>query len=211
MSCSPTTTGSRPSNDGHERSYDGVHLIIGIEVTTRYKSLHCLGIDEPLISCDLAWVFPYEDELDISPQFYIDWVRNKGGIGFIAHPDHEGSPRFHVKQFNWNDWSVTGYTGMGIWDFMTDWQGQLTGFARALLSYYWPAYMLKGPKKETLRRWDELNRARRVVGIASSTITRPSRRCSASNSAFSVQQGLPASSAPTSDGGEFSRRGRAEP
>lgn len=151
--------------DGHERSYDGVHLIIGIEVTPRYNHYIAFGIDEPLISCDLAWVFPYEDELDISPQFYIDWVRNKGGIGFIAHPDHEGSPRFHVKQFNWNDWSVTGYTGMGIWDFMTDWQGQLTGFARALLSYYLPAYMLKGPKKETLRRWDELNRARRVVGI----------------------------------------------
>lgn len=151
--------------DGYERSYDGVRLFIGIEVTPRYNHYLAFGIDEPLITCDLSWVFPYEDEQDISPQFYIDWVRSKGGIGFIAHPDHEGAPRFHVKQFNWNDWTVSGYTGIGIWDFMTDWQSRLKGYASALLSYYFPAYMLRGPKQETLERWDELNRTRKVVGI----------------------------------------------
>ncbi len=151
--------------DGHERSYDGVHLFIGIEMTPRYNHYLAFGIDEPLITCDLAWVFPYEDELDISPQFYIDWVRSKGGIGFIAHPDHEGAPRFHVKPYNWNDWTVSGYTGIGIWDFMTDWQSKLKGYASALFAYYFPAYSLSGPKRETLRRWDELNRTGKVVGI----------------------------------------------
>ena len=102
---------------------------------------------------------------EISPQFYIDWVRSKGGLGFIAHPDHEGALRFHVKQHPWNDWSVTGYTGIGIWDFMTDCQSRLKGYPSALLSYYFPAYRLCGPKKETLERWDELNRTRKVVGI----------------------------------------------
>ena len=152
-------------HDGHERSYDGVHLFIGIEVTPRYNHYLAFGIDEPLISCDLAWVFPHEDEQEISPQFYIDWVRSKGGLGFIAHPDHEGALRFHVKQHPWNDWSVTGYTGMGIWDFMTDFQSRLKGYPSALLSYYFPAYRLCGPKKETLARWDELNRSRKIVGI----------------------------------------------
>jgi GNAT superfamily N-acetyltransferase len=152
-------------HDGYERSYDGVHLIIGIEVTPRYNHYLAFGIDEPLITCDLAWVFPHEDEIDISPQFYIDWVRSKGGIGFIAHPDHEGAPRFHVKQFSWNDWTVSGYTGIGIWDFMTDWQSRLKGYPSALLGYYFTAYRLRGPKKETLKRWDELNRTRKSVGI----------------------------------------------
>jgi hypothetical protein len=99
-------------HDGYERSYDGVHLFIGIEVTPRYNHYLAFGIDEPLITCDLSWIFPYEDEQDISPQFYIDWVRSKGGLGFIAHPDHAGAPRFHVKQYSWNDWTVTGY-GIG--------------------------------------------------------------------------------------------------
>jgi hypothetical protein len=151
--------------DGYERSYDGVLVFIGIEVTPRYNHYLAFGIDEPLITCDLSWVFPYEDELEMSPQFYIDWVRRKGGLGFIAHPDHGGALRFHVKQHPWNDWSVTGYTGIGIWDFMTDFQSRLKGYPSALLSYYFPAYRLLGPKKETLKRWDELNRTRRVVGI----------------------------------------------
>jgi hypothetical protein len=60
---------------------------------------------------------------------------------------------------------VDGYTGLGVWDFMTDWQSRLNGYSSALLSYCFPAYRLRGPKKETLKRWDELNRTRKVVGI----------------------------------------------
>ena len=70
-----------------------------------------------------------------------------------------------MKPYNWNDWTVSGYTGIGIWDFMTDWQSKLKGYASALFAYYFPAYSLSGPKRETLRRWDELNRTGKVVGI----------------------------------------------
>ena len=72
---------------------------------------------------------------------------------------------FHVKHYPWTDWSVTGYTGMGIWDFMTDWQNSLTGYLRAVLSYAFPALFLRGPSPKTLERWDRLSQERRVVGI----------------------------------------------
>ena len=36
----------------------GSMLFIGIEVTPRYNHYLAFGIDEPLITCDLAWVFP---------------------------------------------------------------------------------------------------------------------------------------------------------
>jgi hypothetical protein len=100
------------------------------------------------------------------PQQVIDQVRSQGGFGFIAHPDHEGTKMFHVKPFPWKDWTVAGYTGIGIWDFMTDWQSSLLGCIRAVLSYYAPAFFLKGPRDVTLRRWDNLNREGRIVGIA---------------------------------------------
>ncbi len=45
-----------------------------------------------------------------------------------------GAPLFHVKHYPWKDWAVTGYTGMGIWDFMTDWQDSLTSHLQAVLS-----------------------------------------------------------------------------
>ena len=60
---------------------------------------------------------------------------------------------------------MTGYAGMGVWDFMTDWQKTLTGPCKALWCYLQPALVLKGPKPETLHRWDTLNRQRKVVGI----------------------------------------------
>ena len=152
-------------HDGLERWYDDVLVLVGVEVTPRYNHYIAFGIDEPLIVCDIPWVFPYEEDLDVKPQFYIDWVRGRGGIGFIAHPDHEGALRFHVKQHPWLDWGANGYTGIGIWDFMTDWQSHVKGYISAFFGYFFPAHVLKGPKQITLTRWDELNRYRKVVGI----------------------------------------------
>jgi hypothetical protein len=72
---------------------------------------------------------------------------------------------FHVKQYAWTEWGVSGYTGMSIWDFMTDWQSSLKGYASGLFGYFFPAHVLRGPRAVTLKRWDELTRARKVVGI----------------------------------------------
>ena len=105
------------------------------------------------------------DPPEVTPQTYLDRVQAAGGISFIAHPDHEGAPLFHVKHYPWTDWSVTGYTGMGIWDFMTDWQNGLTGYLPAALSYLFPTIFLTGPSPTTLARWDRLTQERRLVGI----------------------------------------------
>ncbi len=98
-------------------------------------------------------------------QSMIDRINSQNGIGIIAHPDHEGNAMFHVKQFAWKDWSVTGFTGIGIWDFMTDWQSSLTSYFKAVISYFFPAWVLKGPVKKTLERWDSLTRSSRITGI----------------------------------------------
>ncbi|MDD5231978.1 MAG: CehA/McbA family metallohydrolase [Syntrophales bacterium] len=100
-----------------------------------------------------------------SPQALIDKVREQGGIGFIAHPDHEGTEMFHVKQYAWTEWGVGGYTGMSIWDFMTDWQSSLKGYASGFFGYFFPAYALRGPRQVTLKRWDELAKTRKIAGI----------------------------------------------
>ena len=109
----------------------------------------------------IIWPFSWKNRLPVrrnsrtlSPQTYINRVQKGGGMGFIAHPDHEGTALFHVKHYPWTDWSVTGYTGLGIWDFMTDWQKSLSGYLRAILSYVFPAFFLRGPSPKTLSRWD---------------------------------------------------------
>lgn len=143
--------------DGCEGWHDGTLLIAGEEIAPRFNHYLAFQLEESVAgAAELS---------SLSPQTYINRVRNGGGMGFIAHPDHEGTALFHVKPYPWTDWSVTGYTGLGIWDFMTDWQKGLSGYLRAILSYAFPAFFLRGPSPKTLSRWDALTRQRRVVGI----------------------------------------------
>ncbi|PKN33853.1 MAG: hypothetical protein CVU61_11180 [Deltaproteobacteria bacterium HGW-Deltaproteobacteria-19] len=142
---------------GWEGWHDGVLVIVGQEISPRFNHYLAFG---PCGVVDIP-----DDAEDTDPQSYIDRVREAGGIGFIAHPDHKGAPLFHVKHYPWTDWDISGFNGLGIWDFMTDWQESLTGKVRALASYLMPALVLRGPDRETLVRWDALGRERRVPGI----------------------------------------------
>lgn len=145
-----------------EEGLEGWHgktlLIVGQEISPRFNHYLAFNTTEPIR------LSKEDDRTD--PQIYINSVREQGGVGFIAHPHHEGAPMFHVKHYPWKEWGVTGFDGMGVWDFMTDWQSSLTGYGRALLSYLFPFLYLSGPKEATLKRWDLLNQKGRVVGIA---------------------------------------------
>ncbi len=143
-----------------EAGFEGWHgdtlLIVGEEISQgQFNHYLAFDVREPVNA----------ERRALSPQAVIDRVLEQGGFGFIAHPDHEGTRMFHVKPFPWIEWGVTGYTGIGIWDFMTDWQSSLNGYLRSLLSYTFPALFLRGPRRVTLRRWDELNRTSKVIGI----------------------------------------------
>ena len=150
-----STLGAR--KDGLEGWNGGILLVVGQEISPRFNHYLAFGIDEELIVD--------ENDTEYRPQACIDRVNMLGGIGFIAHPDHEGAEMFHVKHFPWKDWSVSGYTGMGVWDFMTDWQSTLKSLPNALVAYLFPAYVLRGPLDITLKRWDHLNKDGRIVGI----------------------------------------------
>ncbi|MBN2515799.1 MAG: PHP domain-containing protein [Deltaproteobacteria bacterium] len=141
---------------GVEGWNEDVLLVVGQEISPRFNHYIAFGIDEAIA---------VDEEATVPPQEYIDQVKRGDGIGFIAHPDHEGTELFHVKQFPWMDWSVSGYTGVGVWDFMTDWQSSLTNYPKALLSFAFPAHFLRGPRQVTLDRWDRLNQTSKVVGI----------------------------------------------
>jgi hypothetical protein len=147
----------RARADGWEGWHNGTLVIVGEEVAPRFNHLLVFGAGKSIM--------PEGDPPGTTPQTYLDRAQANGGISFIAHPDHEGSALFHVKHYPWIDWSVTGYTGLGIWDFMTDWQNGLAGYLRAVLSYLFPALFLHGPSPTTLARWDRLTQGRRVVGI----------------------------------------------
>ena len=146
------------ARDKGEAGWHGETLLIVGEEVSPYQFNHLLvfGVDRSMGPSPCGK--DYLGDL-------LERVQEDGGIGLIAHPDHGGTEMFHVKQFPWERWDVVGYAGMSIWDFMTDWQASLTGYCRGLIGYFFPVFVLKGPKAETLRRWDALNQQSRIVGF----------------------------------------------
>jgi len=103
-----------------------------------------------------------------NPQALIDAVNAQGGFGFIAHPFEHSAPLVNEAAFPWVDWTVTGYTGLEIWNYMSEFKAHLPNTLQAVLLVYFPQAAMRGPFPETLARWDELLRTRKVVAICGS-------------------------------------------
>ena len=90
---------------------NGVLVLIGEEIGIARHHYIAYGIAHA--------VEPKEGD----PQQVIDDVRRAGGIGFIAHPHERGSPLDRRgRVYTWDDWSVTGYTGISIWCHCSGWK-----------------------------------------------------------------------------------------
>lgn len=141
-----------------EGYYGKVMVLVGSEFNEQRN--HYLGIDikEPV---------PANDD---NPQEVIDGVRDQGGIGFIAHPFEKGSPIYeNGKIYPWTDWQVSGFTGIDIWSFLSQWKDEITGLPTGIYLYFNPHQAFKkGPPGVVLQKWDELLRERMVVGIGCS-------------------------------------------
>lgn len=140
-----------------EGYYKGVLVLVGSEIGTR--SHHYL-----------AYNIRYQvDDERYSPQEVIDVVDDQGGFGFLAHPFEKG---MHFLEggvtYTWNDWSVSGYTGICIWNFTSRWKENIKSFWHGVFHLLFKRYTLKGPSQKTLTTWDELCSKGRVVAIGGS-------------------------------------------
>lgn len=146
---------------GKEGWYGHTLLLVGEEVhdTQRAPEVnHYLAFN---ITEDVA---PYAKD----PQAVINAVNAQGGLGFIAHPFEHGSPLVNEEEFPWVDWTVTGYTGLELWNYMSEFKAYLPNVLQALLLAYFPQVAIRGPFPETLAHWDELLQTRKVVAICGS-------------------------------------------
>ncbi|MGE5543427.1 MAG: CehA/McbA family metallohydrolase [Bacillota bacterium] len=141
-----------------EGYYGRVLVMVGSEFNTDRN--HYLGID-------IDQEVPGSDE---NPQQVIDGVHHQGGIGFLAHPFEIGSPVYeNGKTYPWTDWSVTGFTGIDIWSYLSQWRDGIPGVPKGIYLYFNPHQAFKrGPHQASLEKWDELLQERMVVGIGCS-------------------------------------------
>ncbi len=90
------------------------------------------------------------------PQTLLDSVQQSGGLAFLAHPSDQAAPRFRQPALPWTEWNVSGYTGLELWNFMTEFKSRLSSIPQALYYSYRPTDVGRGPAPEVVTRWDQL-------------------------------------------------------
>lgn len=96
----------------------------------------------------------------------LEAARQAGGLTFIAHPVDPASPAVGEDDLGWVDWQVSGYTGIELWNAMSEFKSRLKSKLHAIYYAYNPERVAQGPFPEVLRKWDELlNSGQRVVAV----------------------------------------------
>jgi hypothetical protein len=139
--------------DGLEGWYGGVLVGIGYEIN-----------DENDLNHYLAFNLEKEVENFHNPSEYIRQVHDNGGFGLIAHPDEKRTAMKNYPPYPWTLWESDYFNGIELWNQMSEWMEGLTNFNK-----YWrvfnPRKAIVSPQEETLKKWDDVNQHRKVVGI----------------------------------------------
>ena len=88
-----------------------------------------------------------------------------GGRNFIAHPHAARIALRRCKPVNWVNWQTQDFCGLEIWSYLHDICDYTIPWGAPLLMWV-PKWLVRGPRKETLRIWDQLTQQRPVAGIA---------------------------------------------
>lgn len=115
---------------------DGLLLLVGEELGTHAG--HCLGL-----GLDQA-------SLETEPRAMIAAATRQGGLGIIAHP--------HDLRYSWPDWECTGFDGLSLWNYTSQWLGKMQAPLTKLLYLVMPGLAITSPPGETLAQWDALHR-----------------------------------------------------
>ena len=103
------------------------------------------------------------------PEALMAAVAAQGGFAFLAHPFERDVADFLPEpNISWRDWDVTGYAGIELWNYMSEFKSVLKNKAQALLYAHAPDLAICGPYPETLQKWDELLIQRRVAALGGS-------------------------------------------
>jgi hypothetical protein len=140
-----------------EGFYGKVLVLVGQELGVRFHHYLAYDLKERI------------SQHNLSAQETIDAVVDQDGFGFLAHPFEKGMP-FVEKSvaYTWNDLSVTGYTGVCIWNFTSRWKERVKTFLHGIVFLVFKTQTLKGPSRETLEFWDRECSKTKVVAVGGS-------------------------------------------
>jgi hypothetical protein len=132
------------------------------------KTLALVGYEHnDLEDCNHYLVFESEKVLpaNMTPVEYVAEGRRQGALGIIAHPD-EIRPRLgKYPSYPWLAWDAEGFDGIELWNQMSEWMESLKPHNHIKLLFS-PRRFMISPTDRILKKWDDLNKTRKVVGIA---------------------------------------------
>jgi hypothetical protein len=100
------------------------------------------------------------------PQALIDAVNRSGGAAFLAHPYDPASPLVHEDALGWVDLDVQGFSGLEIWNYMSEFKSVFRNRLEMLFYALFPSLGILGPNPDTLTLWDRwLAQGRRVSAV----------------------------------------------
>jgi hypothetical protein len=85
-----------------------------------------------------------------SPQNLIDQIQRSNGLSFLAHPIEDPLEAFDQAEFSWRNWEVHNFTGIELWNQMSEFKSVTTNRLSALRNALFPKQMSLGPLERTL-------------------------------------------------------------
>ncbi|MDP4030338.1 MAG: CehA/McbA family metallohydrolase [Gallionella sp.] len=104
-----------------------------------------------------------------NPQNLINQVHEAGGLSFLAHPHDPEAQAFREIDISWVDWSAQNYTGIELWNALSELKTVVPTKLHGAFYAFFPAFVAHQPIPNTLGKWDELlSTGQRVVAIGGS-------------------------------------------
>jgi len=91
-----------------------------------------------------------------NPQTLINQATSSRGLTFIAHPYEDTLPAFGEGEFGWRNWDVKGFTGIELWNQLSEFKTRSQTLPAAIRNAFFPRGMMEAPLERTIKLWDEL-------------------------------------------------------
>ncbi len=103
------------------------------------------------------------------PQTLLNAVNKADGLSFLAHPHELAQPSINEDALNWVSWDIHGFTGIEIWNGLSEFKGRINTKLHAIFYAFFPNFTALAPQKETLQKWDALlSEGKRIVAVSGS-------------------------------------------
>ncbi|MBM4020028.1 MAG: hypothetical protein FJ288_17210 [Planctomycetes bacterium] len=145
----------RPAQDRWEGWRDGVLLVLGAEVTCRFRS-HVVVFGARDVE-SLMWKPLRRVLFDLG---------NQGAVAFVAHAHPASILGFSMKAGELTDWEIAGFSGVELWSFMHDICDGMVPWRVPSFLRGWPG-RVRGPHPDAVAHWDRLAASRRFAAIGS--------------------------------------------